>query len=330
VYKVASTDCFQWIRRILFFLLLGLSAWWNSPPTALVLGLALGLSVGHPYKAQNRKLVKTLLQLSVIGLGFGMDLRQVLSAGLQGLGFTALSIVLTLILGFFLGKLLGLRIKPTHLIASGTAICGGSAIAAIGPILQADEQDMSVALGTIFVLNAIALLIFPPIGQWAHFNETQFGWWCAIAIHDTSSVVGAAAKFGPRALEIATTVKLARALWIVPLALLTSFWLRRWQAAHEKDVVLALDKPPKVALPYFILFFLLASLLQTYWPVVHGVATALFSSARLGLTITLFLIGAGLSRESLKEVGLRPLLLGLMLWLLVAGASFWVVQWTIR
>ncbi|MBI3788545.1 MAG: putative sulfate exporter family transporter [Ignavibacteriales bacterium] len=282
-----------------------------SPPIALAIGLAIGLSLGHPYAALNRKATKILLQVSVVGLGFGIDLAKVVEAGRTGISLTLATIIGTLTLGFLVGKWLKINAKTSHLISSGTAICGGSAIAAVGPVLNADEKEMSVALGTIFILNSIALFVFPMLGHLLHLSQTQFGIWAAIAIHDTSSVVGAAARYGVEALTVATTVKLARTLWIVPLVIVTSFLFKQ--------------KNAKITIPYFIGFFLLASFLRSSLPVITSLSDTIVSISKIGLTLTLFLIGAGLSRSMLKAVGVRPLIQGVLLWLIISILSLWVV-----
>ncbi len=283
-----------------------------SPPIALAVGLLIGLTLGHPYAKLNKKWTKILLQVSVVGLGFGMDLGKVLEASRAGVLFTVATIVGTLVLGYLAGRALKLSTRTAHLISSGTAICGGSAIAAVGPVLNADENEMSVSLGTIFILNSIALFVFPAVGHLLHLTQTQFGIWAAIAIHDTSSVVGAAARYGEEALGIATTVKLARALWIVPLVFLTSYLFR--------------SKDSKITIPYFILLFVVASVLRTYIPAVASISDAIVMLAKIGLTLTLFLIGAGLSRSMLKTVGARPLILGLILWVVISLVSLWGVM----
>jgi uncharacterized integral membrane protein (TIGR00698 family) len=285
---------------------------WASPPIALALGLALALTIGHPFTARTPKITKLLLQVSVVGLGFGMNLEKVLAAGRTGILFTIATIVGTLLLGFAIGRAMGISRGTSHLISSGTAICGGSAIAAVGPIIGASDEEMSVSLGTVFILNAIALFVFPPIGVQLGLTQTQFGVWSAIAIHDTSSVVGAASKYGAEALQIATTIKLTRALWIVPLAIGTALAFRR--------------KSTKGAIPWFILFFLLASVVRTY---VDGPWEWIVRAARIGLTVTLFLIGAGLSRRALAAVGARPLVLGVILWVAISAASLWAVLATL-
>lgn len=300
------------LPQLVFIVLLGFCLTpWASPPVALALGLVLAQTVGNPFLAQTRKLTAKLLQYSVIGLGFGMNTHTAMQAGQQGLLFTVVSIAGTLGLGYVGGRWLGLGRHVTHLISCGTAICGGSAIAAVGPVLRAKEEEMSVALATVFVLNAVALFAFPVVGHTLSLTQNQFGLWCAIAIHDTSSVVGAAAAYGEQALQVATTVKLARALWIIPVALGTAVLFK------QKDV--------RVKIPYFILGFVAAMLLNTYVPASHVVGPWLVQLARLGLTVTLFFIGAGLSVKAVKAVGAKPFVLGIGLWLLVAAASLYVI-----
>lgn len=284
---------------------------WASPPLALALGLALAQTVGNPFVARTKVLTSKLLQFSVIGLGFGMNAHAAVRAGQEGLLFTVVSIAGTLVLGYLVGRWLGLGRRVVHLISCGTAICGGSAIAAVGPVLGAKDEEMSVALGTVFVLNALALFAFPPIGHALHLSQHQFGLWCAIAIHDTSSVVGAAAAYGNEALEIATTVKLARALWIIPVALGTAL------AFRQKGV--------KIAIPYFILGFVLAMLFNTYVPAAKALGPIMVTLAKTGLTATLFFIGAGLSNSVLRVVGLKPYVLGVALWVVIASASLYVI-----
>ena len=282
-----------------------------SPPIALAVGLIIALTIGHPFLHLNHKATKILLQVSVVGLGFGMNLGKIMQVGKEGIMFTIVSIFGTLGLGFIIGKWLSIHKKTSHLISSGTAICGGSAIAAVGPILNANDQEMSVALGTVFILNSIALFIFPMIGHWLNLSQTQFGFWAGIAIHDTSSVVGAAAKYGKVALQTATTVKLARALWIVPVALLTSIFFK--------------NKTSKISIPYFIFLFILASILRTYILPVAEISGHIVSAATVGLTVTLFLIGAGLSKNVLKSVGVKPLLQGVMLWIIISVSSLFII-----
>jgi uncharacterized integral membrane protein (TIGR00698 family) len=288
---------------------------WGSPPVALALGLALALTLGHPFPALNSKATKLLLQASVVLLGFGMNLQKVVEAGRTGIVFTVVTITGTLLLGFLLGRAMRINHTTAHLISSGTAICGGSAIAAVGPVVNASDEEMSVALGTVFILNSIALFIFPMIGHRLGLTQQQFGVWAAIAIHDTSSVVGAAAKYGADALQIATTVKLTRALWIVPVTLATAFFFKR--------------KSARVAIPWFIGLFVVASVIRTYVPAPADIWSALTTLARIGLTITLFLIGAGLSRKSIAAVGARPLILGVILWIVISSVSLFAVMRTL-
>lgn len=283
-----------------------------SAPLALLLGLVFANTIGHPFLRFNGKVTKILLQVSVVGLGFGMNAHSALKAGKEGILFTIVSILGTLLLGYLLGKVLKIDRKTSHLISSGTAICGGSAIAAISPVINADEKQLSVSLGTVFILNSIALFLFPVIGHYLQLSEAQFGLWAAIAIHDTSSVVGAASKYGPHALEVATTVKLARALWIIPLSLGTAMIFKQGTG--------------KIKVPWFIGFFILAMILNTYLPGITSVAPYCVAIAKAGLTLTLFLIGSGLSFRMLKAVGLRPLLQGIILWAAISSAALWAVM----
>jgi uncharacterized integral membrane protein (TIGR00698 family) len=300
------------IQKIIFgLLILFCLSGYVSPPIALLLGLLVANLSGHPFLQYNYKITNVLLQFSVVGLGFGMNINAAMSAGKQGFLFTILSIFCTLILGFFLGKWLDIEKKTSHLISCGTAICGGSAIAAIAPVIESNEKQTSVALGVIFILNSIALFLFPAIGHWLEMSQQQFGLWCAIAIHDTSSVVGAANKYGAEALQIATTVKLARALWIVPVALLTSFIFK--------------NKSARIKIPYFIGLFILAMLLNTYVLQVALISPFLVTIAKIGLTLTLFLIGAGLNFTALKSVGFKPLFQGFLLWLFISTAALYSI-----
>ena len=283
---------------------------WVSPPIALALGLVFGLTLGNPYRNETKKASRLLLQASVVLLGFGMNLSQVLRAGRSGFIYTALGIAFALTLGMLIGRILRVERTAAFLIATGTAICGRRAIAAVAPIVGATDEEMSVSLGTVFLLNSVALLTFPWIGAAVRLDETQFGLWSALAIHDTSSVVGAAAKYGALALAVATTVKLARALWIVPLALGTA---------------VAKRKRARIQWPWFILFFLLAAVLNSYLPAAAPLYPLLARCGRIGLTLTLFLIGRGISRSTLRSVGVRPLLQGVLLWIAVALASLWAI-----
>ena len=282
---------------------------WVTPPVSLFLGLVFALLCGQAYPKFNKKVSKKLLQNSVVGLGFGMNLHASLASGKEGMLFTVISVVGTMLIGMFIGrKLLKVNRDTSYLISSGTAICGGSAIAAVGPVIKAKDSDMSVALATIFVLNAIALFVFPVLGQWLGLTQQEFGTWAAIAIHDTSSVVGAGAAYGEEALQVATTIKLTRALWIIPLALVTSFIFK--------------SEGRKVSIPWFILWFIVAILINTY--VLDGVpqvGKAISGLARKGLIITMFFIGASLSADVLKSVGVKPLVQGVLLWLVISVGS---------
>ena len=282
---------------------------WVTPPVALFLGLAFALLCGQAYPAFNKKVSKKLLQYSVVGLGFGMNLHASLASGKEGMMFTIVSVVGTMVMGMLIGrKLLKMNRDTSYLISSGTAICGGSAIAAVGPVIKAKDSDMSVALATIFVLNAIALFVFPVLGLWLGLTQQEFGTWAAIAIHDTSSVVGAGAAYGEEALQVATTIKLTRALWIIPLALATSFIFK--------------SEGKKVSIPWFILWFIVAILINTYLlDAVPQVGKAISGLARKGLIITMFFIGASLSTNVLKAVGVKPLVQGVLLWLVISIGS---------
>jgi uncharacterized integral membrane protein (TIGR00698 family) len=277
-----------------------------SPPIALLGGLIYGLTLLHPFHVESKNLSKFLLQASVVALGFGMNLHEVLHAGQSGFVYTALSITGAMLLGLGLGYLIHVQKKASFLISAGTAICGGSAIAAVGPIAEANEEEMAVSLGTVFILNSVALFLFPVIGLALHMSQTQFGLWSALAIHDTSSVVGATAKYGAAALAVGTTIKLARALWIVPLSAVTAIFLK---------------SKARIQWPWFILFFCLAALLNTLLPSYSGAFGALNHLGRIGLTVTLFLIGTGLNKKTLAKVGIRPLLQGLILWLIVGSTT---------
>jgi uncharacterized integral membrane protein (TIGR00698 family) len=298
--------------KTVFFLLLILSATgFISPPIALCAGIIFGLTLEHPYSRDSRALAKFLLQASVVALGFGMNLQEVLKAGRSGFLYTALGIGFALAAGFLIGKLVSVRGTTSYLISAGTAICGGSAIAAIGPIVAAGDEEMAVSLGTVFILNSIALFIFPSIGGHFHLSQSQFGLWSALAIHDTSSVVGAASRYGNEALVVATTVKLARALWIVPLALATA------AVRHSRS---------KIQIPWFIFLFCLAAVINTYGPQEPRLSQMFFQLGRLGLTVTLYLIGTGISRATLGEVGWRPLAQGVFLWILVGVTSLYFIR----
>ena len=282
---------------------------WVTPPVVLFIGLVYALLCGQAYPTFNKNVSKKLLQYSVIGLGFGMNLQASLASGKEGMLFTIISVVGTLLIGMFIGcKILKLNRNTSYLISSGTAICGGSAIAAVGPIIKAKDTDMSMALATVFILNAIGLFLFPVLGHWLGLSQQDFGTWAAIAIHDTSSVVGAGAAYGEEALQVATTIKLTRALWIIPLALVTSVIFR--------------SEGKKISIPWFILFFILAMLINTYLLADYPeIGKFIAGIARKGLIITMFFIGASLSVDVIKSVGIRPLLQGVLLWIIISAAS---------
>jgi len=298
--------------KIVFFAGLALSATGLlSPSLALLAGILFALVFAHPYEEACRSYSKFPLQVSVVGLGFGMNLHEVLRAGRSGFLYTAIGIIGALAIGLALGRILSVDRKASFLIATGTAICGGSAIAAVAPITQADDHEIAVSIGTVFVLNSVALLLFPSIGLRLHLTQPQFGLWAALAIHDTSSVVGAAAKYGAEALSIGTTVKLARALWIVPLSIVTAY---------------AMKSKARIQWPWFILFFCLAAVAKTYVPAGAPFFAVLSRLGKLGLTATLFLIGASLSKSALRQVGLRPLLQGVVLWAIVAVVTLLAIR----
>ena len=279
------------------------------PPVMLFIGLAYALFCGQGYPDFNKKASKKLLQYSVVGLGFGMNLYESLASGREGMLFTIVSVFGTLLIGMLIGrKLLKVDKETSYLISSGTAICGGSAIAAVGPVIKAKPANMSVALAVVFVLNAIALFIFPSIGHWLGLSQQEFGTWAAIAIHDTSSVVGAGAAYGEEALKVATTIKLTRALWIIPLALATSFIFK--------------SKDRKISIPWFILFFVIAILLNTFvLDSIPEFGKVISGLARKCLTLTMFFIGASLSTDVLRAVGLKPLFQGILLWAVISIGS---------
>lgn len=292
---------------------------WVTPPVVLFVGLVLGLFIGQPYPVFNKKMSKYLLQYSVVGLGFGMNLTDAIATGKEGMIFTIISVFGTLIVGWFIGrKLLNVEKNTSYLISTGTAICGGSAIAAVGPIINAKDEEMTVSLATIFILNAIALFIFPIIGQWIGLNQTDFGMWAAIAIHDTSSVVGAGAAYGKEALQVATTVKLTRALWIIVVAFITMFIFK--------------TKGKRVTLPLFILFFVLAMVINTYllnqyeWGISLG--NGINDVSRKCLTLTMFFIGASLTKNTIRAVGIKSLMQGIILWIFISVITLAYLHWS--
>ena len=282
-----------------------------SPAIALIMGIAVAQLSGHPFLHLNHKVTQILLQVSVVGLGFGMNIHSALETGKSGILLTIAFISGTLLLGYFLSAVLKIENKTAFLISAGTAICGGSAIAAISPVIKACEKQISVALGCVFILNSMALFVFPVVGHYFHLSQTQFGLWCAIAIHDTSSVVGAASKYGAQALEIAITVKLTRALWIIPVAFISTFLFK--------------SQSKRVKVPYFIGLFVLAMLLNTWFPF-GPFYNVLIHIAKTSLILTLFLIGSGISTAVLKAVGVKPLIMSIALWLVVAATGLFTVM----
>lgn len=286
-----------------------------NAPIALLAGLIFAFCLKNPCPKFNKKTSKYLLQVAVVCLGFNMNLQESLQSGSEGMMFTVVSVVGVMILGILIGYWFNLNRKTAYLISSGTAICGGSAIAAVGPVLKANENEMAVSLGVIFILNAIALFIFPPIGHMLDMSQQQFGTWAAIAIHDTSSVVGAGEQYGEVALQMATLIKLTRALWIIPLALVTMFIFR--------------EKGSKVSIPWFIFIFILAMIVNTYVKLPEWFVTAMVWIARRGMVVTLFMIGASLSLATVRQVGIKPLLLAISLWIIISLTSLGVVLKTI-
>lgn len=307
----------MWRKALFIFLILFLLSPYGSPPVALALGLLLAFTIGNPFPELSGKPTKYLLQASVVLLGFGMNLGSIVKAGREGILFTIATIFGTLALGYLVGRFLFVPSKTSALISSGTAICGGSAIAAVGPAINAEHEEMSVSLGTVFILNSVALLLFPVLGHALGLTENQFGIWAAIAIHDTSSVVGAAQAYGSEALATATTVKLARALWIAPVALLFAFIYRKTDP----------EARAKVAIPWFIFLFIGAAAFRTYAPtfLIPSIFDSLVNLAKAGMTITLFLIGASLTPKTLKSVGVRPLIQGVLLWIVISAVALWAV-----
>ena len=286
-----------------------------TAPLALLLGLVFAFIFPNPYPKFNKKTSKYLLQVAVVCLGFNMNLQESLRSGSEGMMFTVVSVVGVMALGVLLGYWLHINRKTAYLISSGTAICGGSAIAAVGPVVKANENEMAVSLGVIFILNSIALFIFPPLGHILDMSQAQFGTWAAIAIHDTSSVVGAGETYGPEALQIATLIKLTRALWIIPLAIATMFIFR--------------DKTSRISIPWFIFLFVLAMVVNTYVPLPQIFVVAMVWIAKRGMVVTLFLIGASLSLASIRNVGVKPMLLAVALWIVISISSLIVVLRTI-
>ena len=304
------------IALILFpFAQIGLPGFSISAPIALLMGLVFAFIFPNPCPKFNKKTSKYLLQVAVVCLGFNMNLQESLKSGSEGMLFTVVSVVGVMCLGVLLGYWLNINRKTGYLISSGTAICGGSAIAAVGPVVKANENEMAVSLGVIFILNSIALFVFPPLGHLLDMSQQQFGTWAAIAIHDTSSVVGAGEIYGEEALQVGTLIKLTRALWIIPLALVTMFIFR--------------DKTAKISIPWFIFIFVLAMVVNTYVPLPGWFVSTMVWVAKRGMVVTLFLIGASLSLASINQVGVRPFLQAVILWVVISITSLVVVLNTI-
>lgn len=287
---------------------------WGSSAIALVLGVFLAVTFGNPYSDKTRKITQHGLSLAVMGLGFGMNLGVIAKVGMQGIGYTVVGIVFVFLIGSFLGKLLQTDRDTSLLITVGTAICGGSAIAAVSPVIRAKSHDISVSLGTVFMLNALALLIFPSIGHSLNLSEHQFGLWSALAIHDTSSVVGATLQYGPQALEVGTTVKLARALWIIPVAMMIGLYRSRTEIENR-------EQKQKAKRPWFILGFILAAAIVTWVPSLVPIGQFIEGLARKLMVLTLFFIGTNITRETLRSVGIKPFLQGISLWFIMATAT---------
>lgn len=295
-----------------------------SAPIALFLGLVFAIIFGIPYPKFNKKLSKYLLQASVVGLGFGMNLEKSLQSGAEGMIFTVASVIIVMVVGVLLGRFMSIDSKTSYLISSGTAICGGSAIAAVGGVLNAKENEMAVSLGVIFILNAIALFIFPPMGHALGLTQHQFGTWAAIAIHDTSSVVGAGAAYGPEACDLATLIKCTRALWIIPLAFFTMWYVGQNSAMRDSEEP---GKKGKVSIPWFILLFVVAMIFNTYigTETFRPVYDGLVAIAKQCLIAVLFAIGAGLSLKVIKQVGIKPLVQAMILWIVIGVGSLAVI-----
>ena len=300
------------LRKILFFLLVVFCiSPFASSPVALALGIAFTIIIGNPYEQKVHKYIHLLLQISIVGLGFGLQLDEAMKAGRDGITLTIMSITTVMVLGYFLGKFLKIERPLSYLISVGTAICGGSAIAAVTPIIKPTTKQMSLALAIVFTLNSVALFIYPAIGHLLNMTQEQFGLWCAIGIHDTSSVVGAANKYGDIALKVATTVKLSRALWIIPISLLT--------------MVLFKTKGAKIKIPWFIGYFIIAILLHTYFPIFEGFSHIATTAAKSGLNLTLFFIGSTISIQTLKTISWKPLFLAVVLWIIISVGSLLII-----
>ena len=295
---------------------------WISSPQALMLGILVGVTVENPFPKISQFIAKYLLQLCVIFLGFSMNLTLILQAGSQGSLFAAITIGTTFLLGERLRKWLKIPSQISILISAGTAICGGSAIAAVSSVINAAETEISIAMGTVFILNSIALYIFPLLGTALHLTPTQFGTWAGVAIHDISSVVGAAAQFGSDALETAIAVKLSRTLWIIPVSLVTLKML-----PHSSNLN---TQQKSIQIPWFIGLFLLASIIRTFIPTIAPLVPLITHFSTIGLTLTLFLIGSSLSKQTIKMVGWQPMIQGILLWLLISFTSLLIILKFVR
>lgn len=308
-----------------FDLVFGSSYQLVTPPVALFLGLMFAIVFGIPFPTFNKKLSKYLLQASVVGLGFGMNLQKSLQSGADGMLFTIVSVIGVMVIGVLLGRYMRIDTKSAYLISAGTAICGGSAIAAVGPVIKANQNEMAVSLGVIFILNAVALFIFPPLGHFFGLSQEQFGTWAAIAIHDTSSVVGAGDAYGTEACELATLIKCTRALWIIPLAFFTMWFFRKNKGGEGHS---------KVSIPWFILLFVAAMIINTYtpesaMPVMGPIYQTCVFIAKKALVAVLFAIGASLSISVIRQVGVKPLMQALILWVTIGTSSLAVVLFTV-
>ena len=312
----ASKGIYILLIALIVFPFKQLFGWEINAPLALLMGLVFAFTFENPCPKFNKKTSKYLLQVSVVCLGFNMNLQQSLRSGADGMLFTVVSVVGVMVLGVMLGYWMHVNRKTSYLISSGTAICGGSAIAAVGPVLKASEHEMAVSLGVIFILNSLGLFIFPPLGHAFEMTQTQFGTWAAIAIHDTSSVVGAGEIYGPQALELATLIKLTRALWIIPLALVTMFIFR--------------DKTAKISIPWFIFLFVLAMVINTYVALPNWFVDSMVWIAKRGMVVTLFMIGASLSLKAIRQVGVKPLVQAVLLWFVISMSSLMVVMTTVE
>lgn len=279
---------------------------------ALLLGLLFALTLGNPFPQQSGQWGSVLLRASVVGLGFGINTQVLLAAGRQNIGTTTIFVLGVLGAGFLLGNLLKIDRTTGLLVSVGTAICGGSAIAAVGSVMKANAQQLSMSTGVVFLLNAVALFTFPAIGHWAGLSQEQFGTWAAIAIHDTSSVVGAAAKYGDVALKVASVTKILRIMWIIPVSLIL--------------VISFADNRDSFKIPLFIVGFVVASCLYSFVPMVQPVSGPIYLIAKQMMVTSLFLIGSGLSVKSLKEVGSSVLTQAVLLWLLVSIAALLFVK----